>query len=58
MEDVQISISNGDFKQALQLLQSIKPFKLKSIKDQIELQEQIDETRMQLVDEVKRKIQF
>lgn len=58
MEDVQISISSGDFKQALQLLQSIKPFKLKSIKDQIELQEQIDETRMQLVDEVKRKIQF
>ena len=56
MEDVQISISSGDFKQALQLLQSIKPFKLKSIKDQIELQEQIDETRMQLVDEVKRKI--
>lgn len=58
MEDVQISISSADFKQALQLLQSIKPFKLKSIKDQIELQEQIDETRMQLVDEVKRKIQF
>jgi len=58
LEDVQISISSGDFNQALQLLQSIKPFKLKSIKDQIELQEQIDETRMQLVDEVKRKIQF
>jgi hypothetical protein len=58
LEDVQISISSGDFKQALQLLQSIKPFILKSIKDQIELQEQIDETRMQLVDEVKRKIQF